>query len=300
MEQRLKLFANLIDAGSFTAAAQQLRISQPALSSSIKKLERELGGPLLERKDFSLTEAGQLAYTAGKKLHIDELNLETALAELAGRKAQLRIGMIDSLAEILFVRGNAYDQVAETASLALSIDNSARLVRQLADGAIDLAFVVADIDYPAGLIVHQKLGDEPLMLVTSPAQQPLIAQASRSGVLREFLSYNEGSHTQRLVRRAAASGGLALETRFHATSPNIMLAMVMAGKGVAALPYHMVAEHIGRASLLPIAINGSYVIKRPMIALTRKGRALPAGADLLAATTEAALKSLSASAKRRA
>lgn len=298
MEQRLKLFANLIDAGSFTSAALQLRISQPALSSAIKKLERELGGPLLERKDFSLTDAGKLAYEAGKKLHIDELNLDTALAELAGRKTQLRIGMIDSLAEILFVRGNAYDQITETASLALSIDNSARLVRQLADGAIDLAFVVADIDYPAGLIVHQKLGDEPLMLVTSPEKQPLISQASHSGILREFLSYNEGSLTQRLVRRAAASGGLALETRFHATSPSIMLAMVLAGKGVAALPYYMVAQHIGRGDLLPIAINGSYVIKRPMIALTRKGRTLPAAADVLAAMTESTLKSLTARAKK--
>lgn len=298
MEQRLKLFTNLIDAGSFTLAAQQLRISQPALSSSIKKLERELGDELLDRRDFSLTEAGRLAYEAGKKLHVDELNLESALAELAGRKPQLRIGMIDSLAEILFVRGNAYDRVSETASLALTIDNSARLVRQLAEGSIDVAFVVADIDYPADLIVQQKLGDEPLVLVGAHSQQAHVQRASTTGILQNFLSYNEGSRTQKLVRRAAASGGLALETHFYATSPNIMLAMVQAGKGIAVLPYHMVAQHISRHSLLPIAINGSYVIKRPVLALTRRGRSLPPAASMLAAMTEASLKSLTARAKK--
>ena len=78
MEGRLKLFASLIDTGSFTRAAATLRISQPALSTAIRKLERELGSSLLERNDFSLTDAGRLAYEAGKKLHVSEQNVKFA------------------------------------------------------------------------------------------------------------------------------------------------------------------------------------------------------------------------------
>lgn len=292
MEGRLKLFASLIDTGSFTRAALALRISQPALSTAIRKLERELGGPLLERGDFTLTDAGRLAYEAGKKLHVSEHNLQTELAELAGRKPLLRIGMIDSLAEIIFVHGEAYDQLAKLATLALTIDNSSRLVERLHAGDIDVAFVVADETYPADIVVNQKLGDEPLMLVAAPTQQDVVDRASRTGILENFLSYNEGSRTQRLVQRAAAQGGLALDTRFYATSPSIMLGMALQGKGIAALPAHMLMNPIGRGELLAITVNGQPIIERPLLALTRRGRRLPDAAVVATRVASSALSTI--------
>lgn len=297
MESRLKLFANVVDAGSFTLAAQQLRVSQPALSSSVKKLERELGASLLDRSSFALTDAGRAAYRAGKQLHTSEFNLQTELAEIAGRKPTLRIGMIDSLADLVFVQAGAYSEIARSASLALTIDSSSRLIEQLRAGNIDIAFVVAGDEYPADVVVHQKLGDEPLLLVAAPSRQRLAREASRTGTLEAFLSYNAGSNTQRLVQRAAAQSGLALSTRFYATSPNIMLAMALKGQGVAALPFHMVDKHLASGELLPIALNGRHVIKRPMLALVRRGRKLPAAADLAAQTAQQSLQSLMVRAK---
>lgn len=298
MESRLKLFANIVDAGSFTLAARQLRVSQPALSSSVKKLETELGDSLLDRASFTLTPAGELAYASGKRLSTDEQNLQTALAELAGRKPSLRIGMIDSMAEILFVHGTVYDKITADTTLALTIDNSSRLVERLAAGDIDVAFIVADVDYPPDLTVRRKLGDEPLVLVTAPNGQELVTRASRTGTLRNFLSYNAGSRTQRLIQRAAASGGLVLDTRFYATSPSIMLAMALAGKGIAALPYHMVSGHIERGELLPIALNGSHIIRRPLVALTRRGRQLPSSSTIAANAASDSLRALTAQARR--
>ncbi|MEY9855735.1 DNA-binding transcriptional LysR family regulator [Catenulispora sp. GAS73] len=61
--RQLEYFVAVVDTGSFTAAAAELHVSQPGLSHQIQALERELGGPLLERlpRDIRLTPAGRTA-----------------------------------------------------------------------------------------------------------------------------------------------------------------------------------------------------------------------------------------------
>src|SRR5437879_2554341 len=61
--RQLEYFTTVVDEGSFTAAAARLHVSQPGLSHQIKALERELGGPLLERlpRSVRLTPAGRTA-----------------------------------------------------------------------------------------------------------------------------------------------------------------------------------------------------------------------------------------------
>src|SRR5438270_13898898 len=61
--RQLEYFVTVVDEGSFTRAAEVLHVSQPGLSHQIKALERELGGPLLERlpRSVRLTPAGRTA-----------------------------------------------------------------------------------------------------------------------------------------------------------------------------------------------------------------------------------------------
>src|SRR5688572_9285664 len=105
MEDRLYKFARLVDAGSFTKAAAAMHISQPALTTAIKKLERELHAELLIRDShtFRLTAAGAVAYDTAKELSTQARNLKLRLSEAADRKVHLNLGMIDSVADLLFV-----------------------------------------------------------------------------------------------------------------------------------------------------------------------------------------------------
>ena len=61
--RQLEYFVTVVDEGSFTRAAELLQVSQPGLSHQIQTLERELGGPLLERlpRKVRLTPAGRTA-----------------------------------------------------------------------------------------------------------------------------------------------------------------------------------------------------------------------------------------------
>jgi DNA-binding transcriptional LysR family regulator len=96
MDDRLRKFVTLVDAGGFTKAATGLHLSQPALSVAIAKLERELRAPLLVHgvRPLTLTPAGRLAYTAGKDLQVRTNNLRLQLAEQAGQQLEVSLGMI--------------------------------------------------------------------------------------------------------------------------------------------------------------------------------------------------------------
>ena len=64
MLKQLRYFQSVVQTGSFSEAAAKNYISQSAISQQIQSLERELGFPLLERRNrrFSLTPAGEYFY----------------------------------------------------------------------------------------------------------------------------------------------------------------------------------------------------------------------------------------------
>lgn len=96
---QLRYFLKVAERQNFTRAAEELAISQPALSRSIQRLEEELGQPVLERKSRSvaLTDAGMLLQArAQQALSI----LEDTKAEIAddGQSGRVRVGAIPTIA----------------------------------------------------------------------------------------------------------------------------------------------------------------------------------------------------------
>ena len=92
---QLRYFLKVGERGNFTRAAEDLMISQPALSRSIQKLEEELGQPVFERKtrSVSLTDAGTLLQARAQEvLSI----LEDTKAEITddGESGRVRVGAI--------------------------------------------------------------------------------------------------------------------------------------------------------------------------------------------------------------
>jgi len=101
MDQRtLFYFTTLIDQGSFTKAAKSLHISQPSLSSAIKKLEITVGLKLIERttRKIALTKEGEALYKEAKKLlhHFDFIKTEMNRLKHQG-PLKIQIGVIESI-----------------------------------------------------------------------------------------------------------------------------------------------------------------------------------------------------------
>jgi DNA-binding transcriptional LysR family regulator len=272
MEDRLRKLVSLVNAGSFTVAAQSLHVSQPALSVAIAKLERELRTPLIVHgvRPITLTPAGQLAYEAGRDIVTQNTNLKTRLAELANQEVSVSIGMIDSVASALLTSSEGVDSLERQAVVTLAVDNSRNLLQATNLGRLDLAFVVEQQSYDSSLEVLAT-ANEPLVVVGSP--EP--THQDDVDVLSRFISYDRASTTHRMIMQALVASRHVPEPIFYSTSPEVMLRLVLQGRGVAALPYLLIRDYLESGELTTIGAP-PLRISRPIQAVKRRGTILAA------------------------
>ena len=172
---QLRYFLKVAEHGSFTRAAAALKVSQPALSRSIQKLEEDLGQPVLERqtRSVALTDAGRLLQARARQVFAV---LDDARAEIAddGRSGRIRVGAIPTIApyylpEILRRFSLAYP----AATLIVQEATTDALLKGCAQGDLDLAIVALPVS--ARYLEVEALFDEELLLVLPPGH-PLAAR----------------------------------------------------------------------------------------------------------------------------
>ncbi|MBN68881.1 MAG: hyalin [Gimesia sp.] len=170
---QLRYFLRVAERGNFTRAAEELNISQPALSRSIQKLEEELGQPVFERKTRSvaLTDAGTLLQSRAQQILA---LIEDTKAEISddGRSGQIRIGAIPTIAP--FFLPNLLRQFSTefpAASIIVQEDTTDHLLKRCTQGEIDLAILALPV--PAKYLEIEELFQEELLLVLPP-DHPLV------------------------------------------------------------------------------------------------------------------------------
>ncbi len=173
---QLRYFLRVAERGNFTRAAEDLLISQSALSRSIQKLEESLGQPVFERqtRTVSLTEAGKLLQTRAQQVL---MILEDTKAEITddGQSGRVRVGAIPTIApyylpEIL----QRFAAEFPKASLVVQENTTDRLIKSCMQGEIDLAILALPI--PAKYLEIEELFAEELLLVLPPGH-PLAEKA---------------------------------------------------------------------------------------------------------------------------
>jgi DNA-binding transcriptional LysR family regulator len=271
MEDRLRKFAALVDSGTFTAAARDLHLSQPALSSAIRKLEIELHAKLLVHgiRQLILTDAGKIAYATAKDLAVCTDNLDVHLRELANAKLKLTLGMIDSVAATLFARPTTFDTLEQHAIVSIAVDNSRALLQSVERGELDFAFVTESLRRSDSQLTFQHVTAEPLVLVAKTAVD---LQRNR---LRRFISYDQASATFRIIEDALHRQGLRPDIAFFSTSPEVMLRLVLMGRGVAALPYLLVRESLNAGELIQLLPDRLPFLHRGIAVVQRRDRVPP-------------------------
>jgi LysR family hydrogen peroxide-inducible transcriptional activator len=165
---QLRYFLQIAERQSFTRAAEDLAISQPALSRSIQKLEEELGQPVFERKarSVSMTDAGILLQ--GRAQQVLSI-LENTKAEITddGQSGRLRVGAIPTIApyflpDLLRTFSREFPNV----TLIVQELTTAALIHSLTHGEIDLAILALPV--PVKHLEVEALFDEELLLVLPP------------------------------------------------------------------------------------------------------------------------------------
>ncbi|MEM6365571.1 MAG: LysR family transcriptional regulator, partial [Planctomycetota bacterium] len=170
---QLRYFLQVADEGNFTRAAEQLGVSQSALSRSIQKLEDEIGRPVLERKSRSLTLTDAGLLMQGRAREVLAI-LQDTVAEITddGQSGRIRVGAIPTIAPFFLpdlLRRFSHD--FPKATVVVQEETTDVLVKACSDGAIDLAILALPLN--TKYLDIEPLFEEELMLVLPP-EHPLV------------------------------------------------------------------------------------------------------------------------------
>lgn len=165
---QLRHFLAVAEQESFTRAAAELGLTQPALSRSIAKLEAELGQPLLERQTrrVRLTDAGRLFESRAREILA---LVDDAKAELTddGQTGRLRVGAIPTVAPY-FLPGvlRLFRDRHPRAQVVAAEETTDRLLEHCRQGEVDVALLAAPVAAP--YLQVETLFEEELLLVLPP------------------------------------------------------------------------------------------------------------------------------------
>jgi DNA-binding transcriptional LysR family regulator len=246
------------DQGSFTRAAEQLHVAQPALSVAIRRLERELGLQLFEgtSRRVSLTAAGEAFVARARRIVSDTTELTAEMAAFAaGTRGRLRISAWYHVEPRLtdFVR----DLIAEVPEIDVTIVelSSSDAIAAIKAGDLDAALVdIWDENELAGT-EHVVLRREPHVLVTPP-KHALAGRASvkLADVLGEpFVVTLPGTPLRRCYDHAFANRSDRPRTVIETNELASTIAFVSIGLGCAILIPSIVKAIAMPVGIVPIA-----------------------------------------------
>ncbi|GAB4427954.1 MAG: LysR family transcriptional regulator [Chloroflexi bacterium OHK40] len=265
-------------------AAEELSVSQPAVSRQLKELQTELGGVELFRKvgrGIKLTPAGELL-----QAHVDEIlrHVEEARIELTRESAvaggRVRIGAPPTVGERLLPRAlGDFHRRHPAVDLLVHEGSSSTLLRMLYAGEIDMAVVTAPVN-PLGMDIQRLFAEE---LIVVLALEHRLADPDRRTVkiadLRDehFLLYSPGGYVRDATLQACRAAGFTPRVTLDSGSMELLLQLAEAGLGVAVVPELALAgrERLKRLRLIDPPLT------REMVLVSQPPRLLTYGAELL-------------------
>ncbi len=249
---------------TFTAAAERLGVSQPALSQALAALERHVGVPLFERdgRRRVLTEAGvEVARFASEVLgRASELRAWLA-SRRQGEAGSLSVGMIDA-ASLYLLPGTigAFREAHPDVDLRLLVDTSEALMDRLRRFELDLAFVIA----PAGEDLDAVSVRTEALHVYAP---PNVTAGATEAADVEWALYPAGSHTRQLIDEGLRRLGILPRVMLESGNPEVLRQVVALGLGWSVLPAAVAEEDVAAGR----AVRGDQVAERTLLGVRRVG-----------------------------
>lgn len=274
--RQLQVFAAVARDLSFSKAAGELHLTQPAVSMQVRQLEAAAGMPLFERvgRRTALTDAGRelLASATG----VDDLlrRAEESLNALRGMKAgTLKLGAVSTAKYFAPALLAGFLETYPGVTVRFVVGNREEVIAQLADNAIDLAVMGAP---PAGLeTVAEPFARHPIVVVARP-DHPL-ARKRRIPLERlaaePFLMREEGSGTRAALERLFREHRLKLNTTMEMASNETIKQAVIAGLGVSFLSAHTLGLELEAGKLVILDVAGLPVV-RDWYAIHRRDKKL--------------------------
>lgn len=257
--KQLRSFSEIAESGSFSKAADRLRIAQPALTRQIHLLEADLNTQLFDRhsRGVDLTEDGR-AFLARARTLLREA--ERTRDEFRARSGVISGPVALAIAPALvdFLLGPviaAYARDYPDVQIEIVEGFTGYIEEWLIDGRVDLA-VLYD-PRPDKRVRRETLVQENLFVIGTKemAYRPDTPVPLKQLAAHNLVTASRDQRLREVIEEAAERHDVDLKIAFEANSLNVHKALIREGLGVSILPYGAVARevHAGELSAAPIA-----------------------------------------------
>lgn len=277
--RQLKIFEAVARHLSFSRAADELHLTQPAVSMQVQALEDQAGLPLTEQagKKVRLTAAGEEVARQARRIAEQLREAGEALAALKGVEAgRLKIGVVSTAKYFAPSLLAEFRRRHPGVEVQLAVHNRGTIVRLLAENEIDLAIMGT----PPGEFetVAREFADHPLVFIAAPDHR--LAQKRRIDprqLAEETLLIREpGSGTRSALERFLVEHGVTAGSVMELGSNETIKQAVMAGLGISFISEHTIGLERSVGRLVRLNVNGTPVNRQWRLVHRTDKRLMPA------------------------
>lgn len=262
--KHLRIFQEIYQTGNVTKAAENLYMSQPAVSRALREIEEYYNVKLFERFHHRLTatDAGRSLYERSVQILVtmDELEKSMKDGDAAGI---LRIGCSITIGNFL-MPGLASEFAADHAKIRLqvTVGNEQTLERMLQDNSLDLALI-------ENIVTQDDLHTEPFMQdrlvpVVSCGHEILNRKKIRLADITEYplLLREKGSAARAYIDSVFQARGTEAVPLWESTSTQALIRAASAGIGIAIVPALLVQDDIDHGRVAPVRLTDERLIRK--------------------------------------
>ncbi len=267
-DRRLQVFHTVARLLSFTKAAEELHMTQPAVTFQVRQLEEQFNTRLFDRTHnrISLTDAGSRVYNYAEQIFQLYGEMDNSVRELTGDiSGVLILGASTTIAEYMLpvLLGDFKSKHPEV-TIRLKVANTDGIVSQVENNEIDLGVVEAPVNNK-NLMVEECRTDHLVMIV--PPEHELAKEASIpiSKIIEyPFICREEGSGTREVMIESMQAAGINpsdMNIAMELGSLEAIKGAVESGMGVSILSRATLLKELKLGTL--VAINTDPPINRP-------------------------------------
>jgi DNA-binding transcriptional LysR family regulator len=276
--RQLRVFAAVARNLSFTRAARELHLTQPAVSQQVKQLEEEVGLPLFEHigRKVHLAPAGvELLRYTDQAIELLRQAGETLAAMRGLKRGVLKLGAVSTAKyfapSLLSTFRPAYPEV----SIQFAVGNREEIIHQLAANEIDLVIMGRP---PRELeTIAEPFAKHPLVIIASPTHPLATKRRIKLSQLatESFLIREVGSGTRASMERVFRDRGVPIQVSMEVSSNETIKQAVMANMGISFISSHTVGLEIASGKLIVLDVVGLPLIRDWYVIHLRDKRLAP-------------------------
>lgn len=255
--RQLELFLKVIESGSISKAAEELHLTQPAVSIQLQNFQQHFRYPLLEiiHKKIYITDFGkEIAQSAGQVMDALQLFQEKSEGVTKNLSGKLKLAIASTGKYIMpYFLSDFLNQYPDV-ELIMDVTNKSRVISSLVNNEIDFALVSILPDTPK--VKQIELLENKLYCV---GNRPLAASVIRQGSLPQgtpFIFRESGSGTRQVMEKYFARNKFNIRKKLELTSNEAVKQAVLAGIGISIMPLIGIKNEVENGQLKIIPFKG--------------------------------------------